>query len=31
MASLINNIGDYKEREYEELKRRVLATHGRSR
>jgi hypothetical protein len=28
MASLINNIGYFKDQEYEELKRRVLAAHG---
>jgi hypothetical protein len=31
LASLINNIGDYPCREYQELKTRVLDAHGRSR
>jgi hypothetical protein len=31
MVGLINTIGDYKGREYKELKRRVLTAHGHSR
>jgi hypothetical protein len=31
VVELINTIGDYKGREYKEMKRRVLTTHGRSR
>jgi uncharacterized membrane protein YgcG len=31
MAALVANIGDFAGREYQELKRRVLAAHGRSR
>jgi hypothetical protein len=31
LAMLVGNIGNFQGREYQELKRRVLATHGRSR
>jgi hypothetical protein len=31
LATLVGNIGNYQGREYQELKRRVLAAHGRSR
>jgi hypothetical protein len=31
LAALVGNIGNYPGREYQELKRRVLAAHGRSR
>jgi hypothetical protein len=31
LAALVSNIGNYQGREYQELKRRVLAAHGRSR
>jgi hypothetical protein len=31
LATLVNNIGNFQGREYQELKRRVLAAHGRSR
>jgi hypothetical protein len=31
LATLVSNIGDYQDREYQELKKRVLAAHGPSR
>jgi hypothetical protein len=31
LAALVGSIGDYQGREYQELKKRVLAAHGRSR